>query len=62
MSFLSQLGLDRRELRAWAIDGGQLRVMTIVILVFPIYFADVAAAGLPAPWPARALPPPPSPC
>lgn len=49
MSFLSQLGLDRRELRAWAMyDWANSVFMTIVILVFPIYFADVAAAGLPS--------------
>jgi UMF1 family MFS transporter len=49
MSFLSQLGLDRRELRAWAMyDWANSVFMTIVILVFPIYFANVAAAGLPS--------------
>ena len=48
MSFLSQLGLDRRELRAWAMyDWANSVFMTIVLLVFPIYFTDVAAAGLP---------------
>ncbi len=48
MSFLSQLGLDRRELRAWAMyDWANSVFMTIGLLVFPIYFADVAAAGLP---------------
>ncbi|HLA77472.1 MAG TPA: MFS transporter [Vicinamibacteria bacterium] len=49
MSFLSQLGLDRRELRAWAMyDWANSVFMTIGLLVFPIYFADVAAAGLPS--------------
>ncbi len=48
-SFLSRLGLDRPVLRAWAMyDWANSVFMTIVILIFPIYFADVAAKGLPA--------------
>jgi len=48
MSVLSRLGLDRRELRAWAMyDWANSVFMTIVLLVFPIYFTDVAAAGMP---------------
>ncbi len=47
MSLLSQLGLHRKELRAWALyDWANSVFMTIIILVFPIYFADVAASGL----------------
>src|SRR5262245_10682154 len=49
VSFLSRLGLDRPVLRAWAMyDWANSVFMTIVILIFPIYFADVAAQGLPA--------------
>src|SRR5262245_45094261 len=48
-SFLSRLGLDRPVLRAWAMYVWANSVfMTIVLLIFPIYFADVAAKGLPA--------------
>jgi MFS transporter, UMF1 family len=46
-SFLARLGLNRPELRAWAMyDWANSVFMTIVILIFPIYFADVAAKGL----------------
>jgi UMF1 family MFS transporter len=49
VSFLSRLGLDRPVLRAWAMyDWANSVFMTIVILIFPIYFADVASKGLPA--------------
>lgn len=48
-SFLSRLGLDRPVLRAWAMyDWANSVFMTIVLLIFPIYFADVAAKGLPS--------------
>jgi UMF1 family MFS transporter len=49
MALLSRLGLDRPELRAWALYdwGNSAFVTTIVTAVFPIYFASVAAAGLP---------------
>ncbi len=45
---LERLGLHRPELRAWAMyDWANSVFMTTVVLVFPIYFAKVAAAGLP---------------
>ncbi|HEU4700106.1 MAG TPA: MFS transporter [Gemmatimonadales bacterium] len=46
---LARLGLGRPELRAWAMyDWANSAMMTIVVTaVFPIYFASVAAAGLP---------------
>jgi UMF1 family MFS transporter len=48
-SLLARLGLDRPVLRAWAMyDWANSVFMTIVILIFPIYFADVAAKGLPS--------------
>lgn len=52
-SLLSKLGLDRPELRAWAMyDWANSAFMTtIVTAVFPIYFSDVAAKPL---GPARA--------
>ncbi|MGZ8899617.1 MAG: MFS transporter [Limisphaerales bacterium] len=47
--FLSKLGLDRRELRAWAMyDFGNSAFMTIIITaIFPIYYSRVASAGIP---------------
>jgi MFS transporter, UMF1 family len=46
---LNALGLHRRELRAWAMydwaNSGMVTVITTA--VFPIYFVQVAAAGLP---------------
>lgn len=46
---LAWLGLDRRELRAWAMyDWANSVFMTIVLMIFPIYFADVAAKGFPS--------------
>jgi UMF1 family MFS transporter len=46
---LAWLGLDRPELRAWAMyDWANSVFMTIVLLIFPIYFTDVAAKGMPA--------------
>jgi UMF1 family MFS transporter len=48
-SILAWLGLDRPELRAWAMyDWANSVFMTIVLLIFPIYFANVAAKGMPA--------------
>jgi UMF1 family MFS transporter len=49
MSLLSRLGLDRPELRAWAMyDWAASAVQTtIMVAVFPIYFVKVAGAGLP---------------
>ena len=49
MPLLDRLGLHRPELRAWALyDWANSVFMTTVLQVFPIYFAKVAAAGLPA--------------
>jgi MFS transporter, UMF1 family len=48
LPFLERLGLHRRELRAWAMyDWANSAFMTtIVAAVFPIYYAQVAAATL----------------
>lgn len=48
--FLARLGLDRRELRAWAMyDFGNSAFMTVIITaIFPIYFGRVASAGIPS--------------
>src|SRR5918994_4110700 len=48
-SILSRLGLDRPELRAWAMyDWAASAVQTtIMVAVFPIYFVKVAGAGVP---------------
>lgn len=48
-SFLETLGLHRRELRAWALYDWAITgfYAVIVVTVFPIYFQDVAAKGLP---------------
>src|SRR6476661_796186 len=48
-SFLSRLGLNRPELRAWAMYDWAASAMqtTIVVAVFPIYFVKVAGANLP---------------
>jgi len=45
---LDRLGLHRKELRAWAMYdwANSAMVTTIVTAVFPIYFSQVAAAGL----------------
>ena len=47
-SFLSRIGLDRPELRAWAMyDWANSPFQsTIVNAVFPIFYASYAAAGL----------------
>jgi UMF1 family MFS transporter len=49
VSILRRLGLDRPELRAWALYDWANSAFwtTIVAAVFPIYFARVAAADLP---------------
>jgi UMF1 family MFS transporter len=49
--WLAHVGLGRPELRAWALYdwGNSGFVTTIVAAVFPIYFAQVAAADLPRP-------------
>jgi UMF1 family MFS transporter len=48
MTLLGRLGLDRPELRAWALyDWANSAFMTtIVAAVFPIYYASVAARGV----------------
>ena len=48
-SFLSRLGLDRPELRAWAMYDWAASAMqtTIMVAVFPIYFVKVAGTNLP---------------
>jgi UMF1 family MFS transporter len=44
--WLDRLGLHRPELRAWALyDCANSVFMTTVILIFPVFFYDVAAAG-----------------
>ena len=47
-TLLRRLGLDRPELRAWALYdlGNSAFVTTVVVAVFPIYFSSVAAADL----------------
>jgi MFS transporter, UMF1 family len=46
---LARLGLDRPELRAWAMYDWAASAMqtTVMVAVFPIYFVKVAGAGLP---------------
>jgi MFS transporter, UMF1 family len=47
-SWLARFGLGRPELRAWALyDWANSVFMTIMILVYPIYFIQIAAADLP---------------
>jgi MFS transporter, UMF1 family len=48
-SLLARLGLDRPELRAWAMYDWASSAMqtTIMVAVFPIYFVKVAGAGIP---------------
>jgi len=48
-SFLARLGLDRPELRAWAMyDWAVSSVQTtIMVAVFPVYFANIAKSDLP---------------
>ncbi len=48
-SLLSRIGLDRPELRAWAMYDWANSAMytTIMVAVFPIYFVKVAGAGVP---------------
>src|SRR5687768_18229377 len=41
-------GLHRPELRAWAMyDWANSVFMTTIVVVFPVYLAEVAAAGVP---------------
>src|SRR5687768_1395137 len=46
--FLNKLGLDRPELRAWAMyDFGNSAFMTIIITaIFPIFYSSVASDGI----------------
>ncbi|MGH7526062.1 MAG: MFS transporter [Gemmatimonadales bacterium] len=48
-SLLTRVGLDRPELRAWAMYDWATSAMqtTVMVAVFPIYFVRVAGAGLP---------------
>src|SRR4051812_39030236 len=48
-SLLSRLGLDRPELRAWAMYdwAASAAQTTIMVAVFPIYFVRVVGANLP---------------
>ena len=49
LSWLEKLGLNRPELRAWALyDVANSAWMTTIILIFPLYFVSVAAADRPA--------------
>jgi UMF1 family MFS transporter len=47
--WLARLGLDRPELRAWAMYdwANSAFQCTIITAVFPVYYSSVAAAGLP---------------
>jgi UMF1 family MFS transporter len=56
-SLLSRLGLNRPEVRAWAMyDWAASAVQTtIMVAVFPIYFVKVAGAGLPEGGPTQRL-------
>ncbi len=47
-SVLERLGLHRRDLRAWAMYdwANSAFQSTVITAVFPLYFSDVAAAGL----------------
>jgi len=47
-SLMARLGLDRQELRAWAMyDWANSAFMTTIIAaVFPVYYAQVAASGV----------------
>jgi UMF1 family MFS transporter len=48
-SLLDRLGLHRRELRAWAYyDVANSAFMTTVLMIFPVYFVRVPAAGIAA--------------
>jgi UMF1 family MFS transporter len=47
--WLSRLGLDRRELRAWAMYDWAVSAVqtTIMVAVFPVYFVNIARSSLP---------------
>ena len=45
--WLDRLGLHRPELRAWALyDVANSAWMTTILLIFPLYFVNVAAGGM----------------
>ena len=48
-AWLARVGLDRPELRAWAMYDWAISAFwcTVILAVFPPFFADYAAAGLP---------------
>jgi UMF1 family MFS transporter len=54
---LARVGLDRPELRAWAMYDWALSAMQVGIMtaIFPIYFVKVAGAGLPESKPSEYL-------
>jgi UMF1 family MFS transporter len=54
---LAALGLDRPDLRAWAMYDWAISAMQVMIVtaVFPIYYVKVAGAGLPEGKPTQAL-------
>ena len=47
--FLSRLGLDRPELRAWAMYDWAVSAVqtTIMVAVFPVYFVNISKMSLP---------------
>src|SRR5262245_7476012 len=50
MRLMERLGLDRPELRAWALyDWANSAFWATVILIFPFHYYPVANAGVPAP-------------
>src|SRR5689334_1906478 len=57
MTVLKRLGLDRPELRAWAMYdwANSSFATTIVTAIFPVYFTAVAASTLPPVEAARRL-------
>ena len=59
-SFLARVGLDRPELRAWAMYdwANSAFQSTVITAVFPAFFSSYAAAGLTPPRPRRGSPGP----
>ena len=47
-AFLARLGLDRKDVRAWALydNANSAFWATVIVAVFPPFFSDYAAAGL----------------
>ena len=52
-SIMDGLGLNRPDLRAWAMYDWAVSALqtTIMVAIFPIFFVKVAAANLPSPLP-----------